>query len=192
MKKRYYILLPLLSLAGLLLAYLLVLAVLDPFRIYLFIHDQKNSGPVQLYGRVVDGHSTPVADAMVVMKVEGPSIWYLFGGERGWSSAIERVTDAAGRFEVHGYRGDMLRIEKVFKPDYIWKPPEVQSDDNNRGFQFGASASTREYAADSNNPAIYVLKLRGDNATTRTSRGGWTGGKRGEPVLPLPPSRWSE
>jgi len=188
MKKRYYILLPLLSLAGLLLAYLLVLAVLDPARLFMFLRDQTECGRIELYGRAVDGHSSPIAGATVTLTVEGPSIGFLFGGERGWSSTVMRSTDSSGCFELHGYRGKMLHVKDISKLGYVWEPPRVESDDENRSFHFTKAGGV--YVADPANPAIYPLRLRGDNATTRTSRGGWTDGKRGEPVLPLPPSRW--
>lgn len=163
--------------ALLIAAWAMRIASLNPSRWYMYWSDRREVAQISFYGRVVDEKGNAVAGATVEVRIRSYNPWYLFGGHRGTSMHLKRHTGADGTFEVKGYRGLDLGIERVSKPGYEWLH-ETQTSEfrgqwptQNRGYSYRPTSF--RYVPDQANPAIFPLLMPGAQPAVWPSRGGW-------------------
>jgi hypothetical protein len=109
---------------------------------------QWASTPISFYGKVVDGQGKPIEGATIVATP--------YNAEEH-PVKIHKITDSRGSFSVSGVHGAELRVT-VSKSGY-YPPAEQNGPFIPFGYVNGAGYSPRD---DPKNPAIFVLKKRGD------------------------------
>jgi len=85
---------------------------------YAAVLDSVNA-PIHFYGLCVDQDGKPLAGVTLKMGVrhwKGISPIDL----RGEGRKFERISDAAGRFELSGTTGDVAGVDEAFKAGYLW------------------------------------------------------------------------
>ena len=75
--------------------------------------------PIDFFCRVLDQYSTPVVGASLKIYVRH---WELTADAMSKPVRMEKQTDAAGNFDVHGVTGDGLSLEKIEKAGYHLSP----------------------------------------------------------------------
>jgi hypothetical protein len=95
--------------------------------------------PIDFYGRFLDQGSNSLPGVKFHLMVRH---WDVTAPNLGYSIPIDKVTDAQGRFDVHGVTGDALDMENVVKDGY-----ELEPGDRSFGSVGGSS----------NNPVIFKM-----------------------------------
>ena len=108
--------------------------------------EQKNV-PIDFYGRVIDQDSNSVSGASVKVYIRH---WKLTDDAVSEPIRTDKITDADGRFEIHGVTGDAVDIEAMQKPGYELSP------------KFSHSAGPASGSAD--NPVVYQMWKTGEKA----------------------------
>ncbi len=133
--------------------------------------------PIEFFGVVVDQDGRPIADAEVTLSIArfDPSVPITMSSNYIKRFAITRVSDLQGRFSVRGERGSALYIEKVVHPDFLAIPERNWTYERYRkylGFDYWDGSGNMIYVPDESNPAVLVLRKKGENRILGLSKGG--------------------
>lgn len=104
--------------------------------------------PINFYGKVVDHHGAPVADADVKLYVNDKPL--------GKSSKYFRKTDAAGTFSLTWATGITLGVE-VSKLRYRRIPPKDGEVTSSGFFEYGLAPSRGPHRSTKGAPTIFTL-----------------------------------
>lgn len=105
--------------------------------------------PITFYGKVVDQHGEPVAQADVKLSANDKPL----GGN---PSEYTRTTDAEGLFSISGIVGLTLAVE-VSKTGYRVMPPADDKVTSSGLFEYGLSSIKGPPPTDKNAPVIFTL-----------------------------------
>ena len=107
--------------------------------------------PINFFGRVLDQHGEPVAEADVRLSANDKA----FGGQ---PTKYSRKTGAAGEFSITGIGGLTLAVE-VSKPGYRVLPPVYRKTTSSGLFEYGLSRGP--YQSSEAAPTIFTLHKPG-------------------------------
>jgi hypothetical protein len=170
-------------------------SLLDPRNIAAWRKHRAATGPMEFYAKVVDESGGPVEGAKVTLRLNLHNSGELIGQGFVREEAVTLYTDVNGLAVLDGHTGFDIVVVDVAKPGYRWyydadrthRSGEPLTD--MRGFHYG-DLLTR-YIPDPNNPAVFPLYREGVTSpepgvgdAALPSRGGSTGGIRGEPFVP--------
>jgi hypothetical protein len=164
------------------------LVLIGPFRLSAYLRDRADNVPIVFYGRVVDANGNPISGARIQWQIRTQRLASLIGTSRFTTFTGATTTDTNGDFHINGYKGSMLWITQIEKPNFVWHKQAGPGNFSDGAFDY-APSSSKTYKPDPENPAVFPMRGYSDRGGTRYYRswGGWIEGIRSEPEEVIPP-----